>query len=146
LLHYVATRLIAVYLELVDQLADAPILMGDDTSSRVVEVNSYLDQPEADRPPPPWASYRTQQVASEELNQQGSLSLAVPLASELGFEFPLSKRPGPKQSFNTTTVSGRSHGDDPRSLVVLYRSHLGGFGNLLEVLLEKRKPKSRLRT
>ena len=141
LLHYVALRLVPVYLELVDQLADAPILSGDDTPSRVVEVNSYFDQPDDERSPPPWASYRTRQQASQELGQRDSL--AVLLASELGFEFQRRNGTGAKQSLNTTTASGRSRGDDPRSLIVLYRSHLGGFGNLLEVLLEKRKPKAR---
>ena len=42
---------------------------------------------------------------------------------------------------HTTTLSGRSDADDPRSLVVFYRSHLGGFGDLLQMLLRKRSPK-----
>jgi hypothetical protein len=40
-------------------------------------------------------------------------------------------------------VSGRTAADDPRSLIVVYRSHLGGFGNLLEMLLWKRRKSAR---
>ena len=48
---------------------------------------------------------------------------------------------GNKKALHTTTISGRSDADDPRSLVVFYRSHLGGFGDLLQMLLRKRSPK-----
>jgi hypothetical protein len=64
----------------------------------------------------------------------------------LGFEFERRCGDGTKKALHTTTLSGRSEGDDPRSLIVLYRSHLGGFGNLLEMLLRKRSPKHKALT
>jgi hypothetical protein len=63
------------------------------------------------------------------------------LAAELGFEFDRRTGEGTKKALHTTTLSGRSDAGDPRSLIVLYRSHLGGFGNLLETLLCKRRPR-----
>ena len=68
------------------------------------------------------------------------------LAAELGFEFERRTGDGTKKALHTTTISGRSERDDPRSLIVLYRSHLGGFGNLLETLLCKRSPKCKALT
>jgi hypothetical protein len=63
------------------------------------------------------------------------------LAAELGFEFERRTGDGVKKALHTTTIAGRSDDRDPRSLVVLYRSHLGSFGNLLETLLRGRSPK-----
>jgi hypothetical protein len=70
LLHYVAERLVAIYLELGDELSDSEILGGDDTSCRVLEVSSYFEkQKEAGGGPkehkPPWAKYRTSAVCEE---------------------------------------------------------------------------------
>jgi hypothetical protein len=41
---------------------------------------------------------------------------------------------------HTTVISGRTNADDPRSLTVFYRSHLGGCGDLLESIIEHRDP------
>ena len=65
------------------------------------------------------------------------------IGGKLTFESPRRNGDGSKQSLNTTVVSGRSAADDPRSLIVLYRSHLGGCGNLLEALLRLRDKKAR---
>jgi hypothetical protein len=143
-LRYVAQRFVPIYLTLVDALADSDILSGDDTSCRVIEVSRYFAEAhEGD--PPPWQAYRTSEVARELLGR-GDTSLAAALAGELGFEFERRTGDGAKKALHTTTVSGRSDADDPRSLIVLYRSHLGGFGNLLETLLCKRGPKHKALT
>jgi hypothetical protein len=123
-----------------DELADAPVLMGDDTSPRVLEVSRTLQQAESTEPPP-WAPQRNREQAHSTLAQESS-NLAAQLASELDFEFMRRNGDGPKQSLHTTVVAGRSNATDPRSLIVFYRSHLGSFGNLVEVLLERRKPKA----
>ena len=39
---YVASRFVAIYLQLAKDLANSPVLLGDDTSSRVVEVTKGL--------------------------------------------------------------------------------------------------------
>ena len=141
LLRYVAQRFAPIYATLFDSLADAQILSGDDTSCRVLEVNRYFAQPDnGDRELPPWHGYRNIEAA-QELLRQGDDSLAVALASELGFEHVRRNGDGNKKALHTTTISGRSDAEDPRSLVVFYRSHLGGFGDLLQMLLRKRSPK-----
>lgn len=139
LLRYVARRFVPVYLWLLDSLADSNILCGDDTSCRVTEVSRHFAGT-GDVGPPPWHGYRTAQAAQQEL-AGGARSLAAMLAAELGFEFERRTGDGVKRALHTTTISGRSDDGDPRSLIVLYRSHLGGFGNLLETLLSKRSPK-----
>ncbi len=143
MLRYVAQRFAPIYLTLVDALADSEILSGDDTSCRVIEVSRHFAQ--AGDAPPPWQAYRTTAAAREQ-QVRGDASLAVQLATELGFEFERRTGDGTKKALHTTTISGRSDAADPRSLIVLYRSHLGGFGNLLETLLEKRQPKHRALT
>jgi hypothetical protein len=138
MLRYVAHRFTPVYLSLFDSLADSDILCGDDTSCRVTEVSRQLAG-RNNAETPPWYGYRTAEAAEQQL-AEGAKSLAATLAAELGFEFERRTGDGTKKALHTTTISGRSDGDDPRSLIVLYRSHLGGFGNLLEMLLGKRSP------
>ena len=144
LLQYVARRFAPIYLVLVDALADSPVWVGDDTSVRVLEVqDANKSPPDA---PKPWASYGTTEKAVETYNREEDESekhsLGVILGRELGFEFPRrGPQGGTKTTLHTTVLSGRSNADDPRSLIVLYRSHLGSLGNLLEILLEKRSPK-----
>jgi len=165
--HYVATRLLPVYLELCDELADSAVFAGDDTSCRVVEVSSYFRKPEGgEREPPPWNAYGTAETACETyafvsrmreellaLRKEGDRkargtplgepSLSLLIGRELDFESPRRDGQGPKQSLNTTVLTGRSTDDDPRSTIVFYRSHLGSLGNLLEMLLRKRKASAR---
>ena len=168
LAHYVAERLVPIYLTLADQLADSAILGGDDTSCRVVEVSSYLSQPKKkkERAAPPWAEYRTAKDAEktyvaymkrkEELLEQRAEGdrdakrarveeppLRVVVGKELDFESARRDGQGPKQSLNVTVLTGRSVADDPESTLVFYRSHLGSLGNLLEMLLERRKASAR---
>lgn len=144
MLHYVAERFAPIYLTLADSLADSEILSGDDTSCRVLEVSRTFAQASAQEPQePPWHGYRNQEAALGLLLEQGDDGLAGMLAAELGFEFPRRTGDGPKKALHTTTLSGRSDPDDPRSLIVFYRSHLGGLGNLLETLLAKRDPRQR---
>jgi hypothetical protein len=142
MLRYVARRFAPIYLALFDSLADSDILSGDDTSCRVTEVSRHLAaKPEAVGPPP-WHGYRNPEAAQAQL-AAGDASLSAMLAAELGFEFERRTGDGTKKALHVTTISGRSDGKDPRSLIVLYRSHLGGFGNLLETLMCKRSPKRR---
>ena len=144
MLRYVAHRFAPIYLALFDSLADSEILCGDDTSCRVTEVSRHLAAPEVGAPSP-WHGYRNQEAAQAQV-AQGAKSLAAMLAAELGFEFERRTGDGTKKALHTTTISGRSDGDDPRSLIVLYRSHLGGFGNLLETLLCQRSPQRKALT
>ncbi len=173
MLHYVAQRLLPIYLELSEQLADSEILSGDDTSSRVIEVASYFKEAKAKRRggskkkrPLPWQSYRTPDAAEASIAQcqerkeqrlrrradgdrdakrskDEELSLGMRIGQVLEFESPRQDGTGGKQSLNTTVITGRSIAKDPQSLIVFYRSHLGGFCNLLESILRTRSPAAR---
>jgi hypothetical protein len=172
MLHYVAVRLVPIYLELARQIADSDILAGDDTSCRVLEVASYFEAeeggraPDKKRAPPPWADYQTPAAAEKSWRRceearaarmrrreegdreakrtpEEDVPLAVVIGREIAFESPRRDGNGPKRSLNTSVISGRSVAEDPTSLIVFYRSHLGGFGNLVESLLRHRSPKAR---
>ncbi len=170
MLHYVAVRFFPIYIELFHQLADSRNLSGDDTSSRVVEVSSYFKKTSGSpdkQTPPPWESYANPEAANEQYEEvirqrQAQLvaraagnaeakraklkepSLCVQVGRELTFESPRRDGKGAKRSFNTTVVTGRSVDDDPKSLIVFYRTHFGSFGDLLEMLLRQRSPRHRL--
>jgi hypothetical protein len=178
MLHYVAERLLPIYLEFIKQLANSEIQAGDDTSSRVLEVSRYFkakakqasehrdQQPSEHKDKPPWADYQTPSVAEESWRrceemrnarvrrrEQGDRqairtsaetpSLGVLIGRRLVFQSPRRNGDGPKESMHTTVISGRASADDPRSLIVFYRSHLGGCGDLLESILESRNPSLR---
>jgi hypothetical protein len=173
MLHYVAGRLVPIYLQLGEELADSDIHCGDDTSCRVLEVASYLKTAKSQgrkRPkhqrPPPWDAYRTPAAAEASIEQcrqrqqhrqhqraEGARdvkrtkddepSLGMLIGRVLEFESPRQDGTGGKQSLNTTVITGRSVADDPHSLIVFYRSHLGGLGNLLESILRRRNPAAR---
>jgi hypothetical protein len=168
LLHYVAERLVAIYITLGEQLADSEILGGDDTSCRVLEVNRYFERQKrskrgAENRDPPWADYRTAERAEasiercEEQKRQRlerrasgdreakrmpdeNPTLGMLIGRHYDFESQRQDGKGGKRSLNTTVVAGRSIAKDPRSLIVFYRSHLGGCGDLLESILKSRKP------
>jgi len=162
--HDVAMRVVPIYLYLARQLAGSAVLAGDDTSSRVLEVSGYFagDGP---KDKVPWADYQTRAAAKQSVQRcreerearirrredgdrtarptaQETPTLGMLIGSMLAFESPLRSGEGPKTSLNTTVVSGRVNKDDPHSLIVLYRSHLGSHGNLLESLLEFRNPEA----
>lgn len=136
LFHYVAARLLPIYVALAHELANAEILSGDDTDVRVTEVTKAQKNNER-----PWESYATPDVAQQ--NIQGNEGrLAFPLAAELGFESQRKDGKGSKSKFQTSVVWGRSP-SNPKTHIVFYRSHIGSFGNLLEALLAKRKTKNK---
>jgi len=145
LLHYVAVRLVAIYIELGEQLSDSEIICGDDTSCRVLEVNGYFDRlksGKADKSTAPWSGYRNK--ASSEANierceqqkrerrkrrAQGDReakrttdeepSLGMLVGRHYDFESQKQDGQGAKQSLNTTVVTGRSDAKDPTSHCVL---------------------------
>ena len=174
MLHYVAQRLLPIYLKLGEELSNSDILCGDDTSCRVIEVASHLKTvgpkqrkgPKRKERPPPWDAYRTPDAAEASIEQcrqrqeyrqqqrqdgdrdakrtkDEEPSLGMLIGRVLQFESSRQDGTGSKQSLNTTVITGRSVADDPRSLIVFYRSHLGGLGNLLESILRRRNPTAR---
>jgi hypothetical protein len=166
MLHYVAERLLPIYLELANQLSNAEVLAGDDTSCRVLEVSTHFAKPEAERDKPPWADYQTSSAAEESFRrcqqsekerlrrredgdrtakrtEDETPSLGIRIARRFGFESARKSGDGPKEALHVTVLSGRSVADDPKSAIIFYRSHLGSCGNLLESILRSRDPKLR---
>lgn len=171
MLHYVAERLVPIYLRLSTELADSDILSGDDTSCRVLELSTYLKNASAQgkkkpKPLPPWDAYRTPTAAEASIQKcrqrkecrqheqaEGARdvtrtkdedpSLGMLIGRVLEFESPRQDGTGNKQSLNTTVLTGRSVAHDPRSLIVFYRSHLGSLGDLLGSILHRRSPMAR---
>jgi hypothetical protein len=173
MLHYVAERLLPIYLELASQLSNSDYLAGDDTSCRVLEHAAWFEKVRADpaaasKERPPWSGYATPRAAEESLRRCEELrrdrirrredgdrsavptreeqpSLGVLIGKRFPFESARRNGEGPKEALHTTVVTGRAVANDPSSLVVFYRSHLGSCGNLYETLLERRDPKRKKR-
>jgi hypothetical protein len=138
---YVATRLLPIYIELIYELAHADVFQGDDTPSLVLEIRRgmKLEKPDERQ----WASYATKEKAAETL-VRSQPTLALVSSEILGFEFErLGPQKGNKTGFNTTVLSGKSDQKNPHSLIVLYRSHLGGLNNLLNSVLTLRNSENR---
>ena len=158
---YIAMRLVPVYIALAEQIAQADIIMGDDCVSRVTEVTRYLRalrewrktckeaadpeayQKETPEPEPPW------EKPSEEMSEpidgsdaENPMSLVARLEAELDFAFQHSRKDkskAPKIRLHTSLLSAETCTGDPKSRVVLYRTHLGSVGNLLGRVLRSRK-------
>ena len=138
---YTADRFVDVYLHLFSNLSPTDVLMGDDTSVRVTEVSRYFKtQSTAPPTPSPWQDYATPEKAKNVASQGGTLPLDVRVAQVLPFVSERRTGDGDKTKFNTTVLHGRTIPDDPRSSIIFYRSHFGGFANLCEALLKIRDP------
>lgn len=125
------------------------------------ETTSGSEVDDKEKLKPPWDKFRTPEASkksAEECEQkkrdrqkrreQGDRdakptkdetpSLGVIIGRLLRFEWPRKDGSADKIGLNTTVVSGRTDPNDPRSLIIFYRSHLGSFGNLLTSLLRLR--------
>lgn len=139
---HVAQRFLPIYLHNFRCLANARLLSGDDTKTRVLEYTRYLKMVEVDPKnagDPPWLDYATQEVAAKTCKNHASPSLGALTASLLGFEFGRKDGKGEKKALQTTLIWGRGEVEDPRSAIVFYRSHIGSFGNLLSLCLQSRQ-------
>jgi hypothetical protein len=136
---FVAQHFVPIYNYLGLSLAQAPVLMGDDTSSLVLEVSRHAQAPPST--PPPWKDYATAQASQAAGDDP---RLGCQLGRVWGFVSPRKDGKGNKRALNTTVVSGRAVATDPKSTVIFYRSHFGGLGNILEVLLHRRADGSRV--
>ena len=136
-----------VYKDFAKTLAQANILNGDDTGTRVNEVTRWKRQCEAakmrnpekpDDVPKPW------ECRQEKWRKKGIPSLAADLAKVFGFEFHMAnqKKEGAtskfKKALQTTLITGRANAKDPLSQIAFYRTHFGALGNLLDVILKER--------
>lgn len=139
---YVAQRFVPIYLHNFRRLADARLLSGDDTTSRVLEFERFLKAAKADpkaAKEPPWSDFGTREAAMAALKKEANPSLGILTAKDLGFAFDRKDGKGEKTSLQTTVIWGRGDAEDPRSAIIFYRSHVGGFGNLLSICLASRR-------
>ncbi len=113
ILQYVATMLLPIYLRLPEELADASLLSGDDTKTKVLDLGDA---------------------------EEGTLAHRV--EEEFGWKWPKANGTGDKAGLNVSLLMGRSVQQDPRSTIRFFRTHLGSVGNLLTSILERRLPKS----
>ena len=111
ILEFVALSLLPIYFTLIEGLADAEIMSGDDTKTKVL----VLDEPSDDR-------------------------LAKQIDEMLGFVQPKKNGEGDKKGLNVSLLVGRTDKNDPRSTIRFFRTHLGSVGDLLNQALEFRKP------
>ena len=140
---YVARRFLPIYLHDFRCLANSGLLSGDDTTTKVMEFARFQKLLKADPKAlaeAPWLDFSTREAAERSFKQQAKPGLGVLTAKELGFESNRKDGNGQKTSLQTTVIWGRSDSQDPRSAIIFYRSHIGGFGNLLTVCLGNRNP------
>ena len=113
ILHYIALNLLPIYLCLIEDLSDVGIVSGDDTKTKVLE----LDSPEED-------------------------TLAKAIDEMLGFAQRRKDDSGDKTGLNVSLLVGRTNQEDPRSTIRFFRTHQGTVGDLLTQTLELRSPKA----
>jgi hypothetical protein len=113
ILKWVAQLLVPIYMHLAEELAQGSILFGDDTKTKVLELES-----------------------------RGEGSLAAQIEDHLGWTWPKADGTGDKSGLNVSLVIGRSNPLDPMSTIRFFRTHQGSVGNLLTRFLEWREPKS----
>lgn len=112
-LRWAATLLLPIYMYLAEEIADAAILSGDDTKTKILDVRESRED-----------------------------SLARTIDDHLGWVWPKADGTGDKQGLNVSLLIGRSEKLDPRSTIRFFRTHQGSVGNLLTRLLEWRSPKA----
>ena len=116
IMQYVAQALLPIYLCLPEELSDAAILSGDDTKTKVLELDE------------------------KPLDEKESISRLID--EQLGWAQPRADGNGDKKSLNVSLLIGRTNQKDPRSTIRFFRTHVGSVGNLLNKFLEYRNPKA----
>lgn len=112
-LKWAANLVLPIYLQLAEELAQGSIWSGDDTKTKVLELEA-----------------------------RGEGSLSAQIEDHLGWTWPKANGSGDKSALNVSLLIGRSNQLDPMSTIRFFRTHLGSVGNLLTRLLEWREPKA----
>ncbi len=109
-----------LYIHFGEVLADLPRLMGDDTNTRVTDM---------------------EKAARDGTYHHEPSGMIGRLADFFGRVSPKKKGGGSKIKINISVLAGRSDVIDRRSYIFFFRTHFGNVGNLLSRLLEMRSPK-----
>jgi len=146
----IAAKLTPIYLQLCDDLAQSDVIFADDTHTKVHQVSRAIKDGQQ-----PWAKPKEPEENNESDPENTSNDNAdfepIPkntfatLRDELGYQF--AKVRNPKQ-FKTQHLTSCAHGVPAagQKRVVIYRSHLGSAGNLLDKILEYRKSNRKMVT
>jgi hypothetical protein len=123
ILEWGANLLAPIYLHLPNELAEVEILSGDDTSTKVLDLE---ESPEK---------------KSSKANQF-RVVLHKRVDEALRWKSVRADGKGEKKALNVTLIRGRTDAD-PRSTIRFFRTHIGSFGNLLTQILELRRPQNK---
>ncbi len=110
--NHMANMVLPIYLILAENLSDCGNLSGDDTVTKVLELETEED----DR-------------------------ISARINEHLDWTYPKANGTGDKKALNVSLLVGKTE-KDPRSTIRFFRTHRGSVGNLLTKLLEWRNPKS----
>ena len=127
-LEFAARLALPIYLYLAEALAEASILSGDDSPTRVIVTS--------DPPPKPDTARTSEKVISRV--KPPPLHKLVDVA--LGWQQPLAKGDGVKTRLNISLIMGKTVATEPSSTIAFFRTHFGDVGNVLTKILEHRKP------
>ena len=113
-----------IYTHLGESLSDLDQYFGDDSKTRVVELNQAMRE-------------------GGEVAAAAEDSLIGKVANIFGRVFGKKRGKGRKRSVNISVVIGKTKVEDPRSYIYFFRTHLGSFGDLMTKILEMRDPKKK---
>lgn len=137
-LEYFAECAFPIYMQLFEDLSETKVLNCDDTSTKTIETKNRIND-------------QKNNEATLELKLDQSIpsapatknNLFDQIEKELGFTSKLKNGIGLKKKLNVSCLIGKSNEMDSKSYIVFYRTHLGSCGNLIEKLLEFRKPENK---
>ena len=110
--NHMANMVLPIYLALAESLSDCGILSGDDTTTKVLELETEEDD-----------------------------KISAKINEHLDWTYPKANGSGDKKALNVSLLVGKTE-KDPRSTIRFFRTHRGSVGNLLTKLLEWRDPRS----
>ena len=155
ILQYVARAASPIYGQTCLQMADSLRMSGDDTSTRVLEIErrvrdaegeSILDQEALKKFLKHIDGDEKFQVKDKKLKLAGVKDSIKDTTQKfddlLGFQFITSDGEFKKKA-NLSMATGRIKSEDQFSQITLVRTHLGSFGNLLGSLSRLRDPKNK---
>ncbi len=140
IVQYVAGACAPVYLHIFHQIAQSRRIQGDDSSSRVLEIERKVKNDEM----------ITKIDSTNEENSQSKdpievepdlISSMEKIDQKVGFHFS-TKTGKPKRKLQVTMATGRIHAEDQFSQISFVRTHLGSFGNLLDKIFAERETKN----
>lgn len=121
-LRFAAELVLPIYLHLIEELSDSAHMWGDDTKTKVLDL----------------------QIAEEDEKdlEEEKTNISKAIEESLGWSWPRSDGKGDKKGLNVSLLIGRTNQKDPRSTIRFFRTHLGSVGNILTKVLEMRSPKA----